>query len=180
MQSLAYVLPDFRSFSTVDYVAYGFNIPDESARPGPDGLPGVRGWAVRHRILLPADARGGQMTERTFVLSQDCLLGCDRRAGVSARLAQRAGDHHESRAASWPRLRNEYQPRQVNLGEVDPASETMKLATLGLRGVAVNLLWEKANYYKKSKTGPTSPPRSSNSPSCSRTSSRSGSSRPGT
>jgi ABC-type transport system involved in multi-copper enzyme maturation permease subunit len=27
MQSLAYVLPDFRLFSTVDYVAYGFNIP---------------------------------------------------------------------------------------------------------------------------------------------------------
>jgi hypothetical protein len=27
MQSLAYVLPDFRSFSTVNYVAYGFNIP---------------------------------------------------------------------------------------------------------------------------------------------------------
>ncbi len=37
----------------------------------------------------------------------------------------------------------------MNLGEVDPASETIKLATLGLRGVAVNLLWEKANYYKK-------------------------------
>jgi hypothetical protein len=27
MLSLAQVLPDFRSFSTVDYVAYGFNIP---------------------------------------------------------------------------------------------------------------------------------------------------------
>src|SRR3954454_15724868 len=27
MQSLAYVLPDFRSFSTVSYVAYGYNIP---------------------------------------------------------------------------------------------------------------------------------------------------------
>ncbi|MCI0492225.1 MAG: hypothetical protein L0Z07_04735 [Planctomycetes bacterium] len=27
MRSLAYVLPDFRSLSTVDYVAYGFNIP---------------------------------------------------------------------------------------------------------------------------------------------------------
>lgn len=37
---------------------------------------------------------------------------------------------------------------QASLGEIDPASETMKLATLGLRGVAVNLLWEKANYYK--------------------------------
>ena len=46
-------------------------------------------------------------------------------------------------------LRNKYRLAQVNLGEVDPASETIKLATLGLRGVAVNLLWEKANYYKK-------------------------------
>jgi hypothetical protein len=46
-------------------------------------------------------------------------------------------------------LRKEYHLAQVNLGEVDPASETIKLATLGLRGVAVNLLWEKANYYKK-------------------------------
>ena len=48
-------------------------------------------------------------------------------------------------------LRNEYQLSQANLGEVDPASETIKLATLGLRGVAVNLLWEKANYYKKTE-----------------------------
>ncbi len=46
-------------------------------------------------------------------------------------------------------LRKDYRLAQVNLGEVDPASETIKLATLGLRGVAVNLLWEKANYYKK-------------------------------
>ena len=48
-------------------------------------------------------------------------------------------------------LRTEYKLSQVNLGEVDPASETIKLATLGLRGVAVNLLWEKANYYKKTE-----------------------------
>jgi len=46
-------------------------------------------------------------------------------------------------------LRKEYKLSQVNLGEVDPASETIKLATLGLRGVAVNLLWEQANHYKK-------------------------------
>ncbi len=46
-------------------------------------------------------------------------------------------------------LRNEYGLAQMNLGEVDPASETIKLATLGLRGIAVNVLWEKANYYKK-------------------------------
>jgi hypothetical protein len=47
------------------------------------------------------------------------------------------------------KMRSEYRLGQANLGEVDPASETMKLATLGLRGVAVNLLWGKANHYKK-------------------------------
>ena len=46
-------------------------------------------------------------------------------------------------------LRKENKLSQVNLGEVDPASETIKLATLGLRGVAVNVLWEKANEFKK-------------------------------
>jgi hypothetical protein len=46
-------------------------------------------------------------------------------------------------------LRTDLHLSQADLGKVDPASETMKLATLGLRGVAVNLLWEKANYYKK-------------------------------
>ena len=65
MQSLAYVLPDFRSFSTVDYVAYGFNIPMNQLAQDLTVVPGVRGRAVRHRLLLPADARGGQMTERT-------------------------------------------------------------------------------------------------------------------
>jgi len=47
------------------------------------------------------------------------------------------------------KLRKEYGLAQMNLGEVDPASETIKLATLGLRGIAVNVLWEKANHYKK-------------------------------
>ncbi|MEX2316838.1 MAG: hypothetical protein WD669_06790 [Pirellulales bacterium] len=48
-------------------------------------------------------------------------------------------------------LRKEYQLGQANLGEVDPASETMRFLTLGLRGVAVTALWEKANYYKKTE-----------------------------
>ncbi|NDC54203.1 MAG: hypothetical protein EBZ74_07875 [Planctomycetia bacterium] len=38
---------------------------------------------------------------------------------------------------------------QANLGEVDPTSETMRLATLGLKNVAVTLLWDRANHYKK-------------------------------
>lgn len=40
---------------------------------------------------------------------------------------------------------------EAQLGEIDPASATIKLATLGLRGVATNILWEKANNYKMKK-----------------------------
>ncbi|MCA9199939.1 MAG: hypothetical protein KDA87_20510 [Planctomycetales bacterium] len=47
------------------------------------------------------------------------------------------------------RMRTENRISQASLGEVDPTSETMKLMTLGLSGVATNLLWQKANRYKK-------------------------------
>ncbi len=46
-------------------------------------------------------------------------------------------------------LRYEYDLGQGDLGEIDPASESMRLATLGLRGVAATILWQKAEYYKK-------------------------------
>jgi hypothetical protein len=45
-------------------------------------------------------------------------------------------------------LRTQYNLGQSDLGEIDPASEAMKLATMGLRPVAVITLWEKANEYK--------------------------------
>ena len=38
------------------------------------------------------------------------------------------------------RMRTENRISQASLGEVDPTSETMKLMTLGLSGVATNLL----------------------------------------
>jgi len=40
---------------------------------------------------------------------------------------------------------------EAQLGDIDPTGQTIKLATLGLRGVAVNVLWEKANEYRKKK-----------------------------
>ena len=46
-------------------------------------------------------------------------------------------------------LRAQYNIAQAELGEIDPASETMKLSTLGLKGVAVVILSGWANYYKK-------------------------------
>ncbi len=48
-------------------------------------------------------------------------------------------------------LRAQYRLAQAELGAIDPASETMKLATVGLRGVAVTYLWYKAIDYQKRK-----------------------------
>ena len=55
----------------------------------------------------------------------------------------------ESEGGKLARLRKENQLSQANLGEIDPSSETMRLATLGLKNVAVTLLWDRANHYKK-------------------------------
>lgn len=49
-------------------------------------------------------------------------------------------------------MRSSYGLSQAELGKIDPASETMKMATLGLRGVATNLLWTKANEYKRTES----------------------------
>lgn len=54
-----------------------------------------------------------------------------------------------SKGGKLARLRQQFGLSQANLGEVDPTSETMRLATLGLKNVAVTLLWDRANHYKK-------------------------------
>ncbi len=46
-------------------------------------------------------------------------------------------------------LREKHDLSQAKMSEIDPASETMKLASLGLRGVAVNMLWMQAMEHKK-------------------------------
>ncbi len=48
-------------------------------------------------------------------------------------------------------LREQHGLSQTQLGEVDPTGEAIKLASLGLRGVAANILWGKAIEYKKKK-----------------------------
>ncbi len=48
-------------------------------------------------------------------------------------------------------MRREHGLSQAELGAIDPAGETMKLATLGMRGVAANLLWGQAVHYKKTE-----------------------------
>ena len=46
-------------------------------------------------------------------------------------------------------LREIHSLSQAKLGDIDPASETMKLASLGLRGIAVSTLWMQAMEQKK-------------------------------
>ena len=48
-------------------------------------------------------------------------------------------------------LRDKHELSQALLSEIDPGSETMKLASLGLRGIAVNVLWMKAMDAKDKK-----------------------------
>jgi hypothetical protein len=55
----------------------------------------------------------------------------------------------ESQGGILAQMRQENQLSQASLGEIDPASETIKLATLGMRGVAANFLWEKAHRYRR-------------------------------
>ncbi|TWT96013.1 hypothetical protein Pla108_30930 [Botrimarina colliarenosi] len=55
----------------------------------------------------------------------------------------------DSKGGKLAQLRAENGLSQAGLGEIDPASETIKLATLGLRGLAVQFLWNNANHYKK-------------------------------
>jgi hypothetical protein len=44
--------------------------------------------------------------------------------------------------------RDEFKLSQASLGKIDPAGETIRLATLGMRGIAANILWAKADEYK--------------------------------
>jgi hypothetical protein len=70
-------------------------------------------------------------------------------AAISQPATVSPGKAGNSAGGKLAQLRVEHNLAQAELGEIDPASETMKLSTVGLRGVAANILWGWANYYKK-------------------------------
>ncbi|MCA9236712.1 MAG: hypothetical protein KDA44_14655 [Planctomycetales bacterium] len=55
------------------------------------------------------------------------------------------GGNKESQGGKLEQLRKEYGLGQAELGDIDPASEAIRLATLGARGIATTLLWSKVN-----------------------------------
>lgn len=57
----------------------------------------------------------------------------------------------QSPGGKLAQVRDKHGLNESSLGEIDPAGETMKLATLGMRGVATNILWSKAQGYQMRK-----------------------------
>jgi len=55
----------------------------------------------------------------------------------------------KSQGGQLAQLRKEYKLSEADLGQIDPTSASMKLATFGLQGAAVNLLWSRAIDFKE-------------------------------
>lgn len=58
------------------------------------------------------------------------------------------GEVQRNQGGTLAQLRDKEGISQANLGEIDPTGEAMRLATLGLRGVATCILWNRAHHYK--------------------------------
>lgn len=67
------------------------------------------------------------------------------------RVSDQEGDSTLRPGGSLAQIRTAYSLHHSDLGELAPASESARLATLGLRGVAATILWHKAEYYKREK-----------------------------
>lgn len=61
------------------------------------------------------------------------------------------GDSTLRQGGTLAQIRTAYSLHHSDLGQLAPASESARLATLGLRGVAATILWHKAEYYKREK-----------------------------
>ncbi len=57
----------------------------------------------------------------------------------------------EEEGGKLAQMRVEHGLGQAEIGEIDPASATMRLVSLGMRGAAVSWLWSKVNHYKKTE-----------------------------
>jgi hypothetical protein len=60
---------------------------------------------------------------------------------------QRGGDNQFN--GRLAQMRSKFELGEGDLGEIDPASATMRLASLGLRGFAATMLWQKAFDYRR-------------------------------
>jgi hypothetical protein len=64
-------------------------------------------------------------------------------------IVQSGGDVRLDPGGVLAQMRNKEGLTESQIGEIDPASNTIKLATFGLRGVAIALLWHRSQEYQK-------------------------------
>ena len=69
--------------------------------------------------------------------------------GQPSTLKKTDGGEEVTPGGKLSQIRMEKGLAEVNLGEIDPTSSTIKLATLGLRGVAVAVLWHQSQEFEK-------------------------------
>ena len=69
--------------------------------------------------------------------------------GQPSTLKKTDGGEEVTPGGKLSQIRMEKGLAEVNLGEIDPTSSTIKLATLGLRGVAVAILWHQSQEFEK-------------------------------
>ena len=69
--------------------------------------------------------------------------------GRPARVIVADGEVRPSPGGVLAQLRTDAGLSEAQLGKIDPASSTVKLATFGMRGVAIALLWHQANEQQK-------------------------------
>ena len=75
--------------------------------------------------------------------------------GLPAAPAPRGADASQaSEGGKLARMRTQFQLGETSLGNVDPASATMNLVLLGLRGVATSVLWKQAHEEQEVKNWP--------------------------
>ncbi|MGI6401438.1 MAG: hypothetical protein ACOX0A_04920 [Thermoguttaceae bacterium] len=63
--------------------------------------------------------------------------------------SQRQQDGATSSGGKLAEMRSESGLSEANLGKIDPAGSAVKLATFGMRGVAISLLWNRSQEYEK-------------------------------
>ena len=77
------------------------------------------------------------------------LLGLLNAIGRPARVVVADGEVRPDSGGVLAQLRTEAGLSEAQIGKIDPASSTVKLATFGMRGVAIALLWHQANERQK-------------------------------
>ncbi len=62
--------------------------------------------------------------------------------------AQRQQDGSMSSGGTLSEMRSEGDLSEANIGKIDPTGSAVKLATFGMRGVAISLLWHRSREYE--------------------------------